>query len=368
MTVSGRMVAEWSCCRPTTCREHVELAYASTAHRAQGRTVDTAHALVSPTTTREVLYVAATRGREANRLYVDTHYDPDPQTSHDHLTEAQPPERCWPACCVNEGADVAAHDMIRRTQNEAESFERLAAEYLTLAAAAQAERWDALLERSGLTQRELEAVRSSEAHGPLHAAFREAEAAGLDIEAAFPHLVAVRSLSDADDEAAVLHARVHRLTQAASGRRRGSDGLIAGLIPRARGVSDPDMAGALTEREQAMELRARTLAIEAIGAGHDWVQGLGPIPEDLGERTRWLREVSTVAAYRDCWHITGPGTLGARDNITSTEQIEQLQRTLVAGERARAIRHRVAKTHTGTTHCVEIETALGAGEEHVHNL
>ena len=32
-------------------REHVELAYASTAHRAQGRTVDTADALVSPTTT-----------------------------------------------------------------------------------------------------------------------------------------------------------------------------------------------------------------------------------------------------------------------------------------------------------------------------
>ena len=63
--------------------EHVELAYASTAHRAQGRSVDTAHAMVSPTTTREVLYVSATRGREHNRLYVDTHYDPDPQTSHD---------------------------------------------------------------------------------------------------------------------------------------------------------------------------------------------------------------------------------------------------------------------------------------------
>ena len=59
--------------------EHVELAYASTAHRAQGRTVDTAHAMVSPTTTREVLYVSATRGRESNRLYVDTHYDPDPR-------------------------------------------------------------------------------------------------------------------------------------------------------------------------------------------------------------------------------------------------------------------------------------------------
>ena len=81
--------------------EHVELAYASTAHRAQGRTVDTAHAMVSPTTTREVLYVSATRGREHNRLYVDTHYDPDPQTSHDGDDRAGDGQgRCWPECCA----------------------------------------------------------------------------------------------------------------------------------------------------------------------------------------------------------------------------------------------------------------------------
>ena len=53
-------------------RHHVELGYAATAYRAQGRTVDTAHAIVGATTTREVLYVAATRGREANTIYVDT--------------------------------------------------------------------------------------------------------------------------------------------------------------------------------------------------------------------------------------------------------------------------------------------------------
>ena len=41
---------------------HVELGYATTAYRSQGRTVDTTHSMVSPTTTREVLYVAATRG------------------------------------------------------------------------------------------------------------------------------------------------------------------------------------------------------------------------------------------------------------------------------------------------------------------
>ncbi len=126
-------------------REHVELAYASTAHRAQGRTVDTAHAMVAPTTTREVLYVSATRGKEANRLYVDTHYDPDPQTSHDEALEPMTAKEVLVGVLRNEGAEVAAHEMIRREQHEAEGMERLSAEYLTLATEAQAERLDALL-------------------------------------------------------------------------------------------------------------------------------------------------------------------------------------------------------------------------------
>ena len=79
-------------------REHVELAYALTAHSAQGRTVDTADAIVSPTTTREVLYVSSTRGREGNWLYVDTHYDPDPETSHHPVTEAATAREVLAAC------------------------------------------------------------------------------------------------------------------------------------------------------------------------------------------------------------------------------------------------------------------------------
>ena len=233
--------------------EHVELAYASSAHRAQGRTVDTAHAFVTSTTTREALYVLATRGRESNQLYVDTHYDPDPQTAHDQATEPVSAKEVLAGVLRNEGADVAAHDMIRREQSEAEGMERLSAEYLTLATMAQSERWDSLLARSGLTEGDLAAVRASAAHGPLLAAFREAEARGLDVEDAFPRLVAGRSLADAADVAAVLHGRVERWTQAASGRNRRADNLIAGLIPRAQGVSDPEMAQALAERDQAME-------------------------------------------------------------------------------------------------------------------
>ena len=53
--------------------DQVDLGYAITAHRAQGSTVDTAHAIVhSPEVTRESLYVAMTRGRESNRVYVAT--------------------------------------------------------------------------------------------------------------------------------------------------------------------------------------------------------------------------------------------------------------------------------------------------------
>jgi hypothetical protein len=342
-------------------REHVELAYASTAHRAQGRTVDTAHSLVSATTTREVLYVSGTRGREGNWLYVDTHYDPDPQTSHDQVTQADSATEVLAGVLRNEGADVAAHEAIRRAQSEAKSFERLAAEYLTLASAAQAERWDALLVASGLTTRELDAVRASEARPPLLAAFREAEAAGLDIEAAFPQLVSGRSLGDAADEAAVLHARVHRWIQAASGRRRGSDGLVAGLIPRARGVTDPDLARALAERDQAMETRARALAIHAIESGHDWVHRLGPVPNEPGDRACWLRDVSTIAAYRDRWHITGPGIVGGRDDVQSIEQMGQLQRAFAASERVRAMTRDRAANRLSMTQ--EIEVVRGVADD-----
>lgn len=51
-------------------QESVELGYASTIHRAQGSTVDTAHALVDASTDRAGTYVALTRGRENNQLYV----------------------------------------------------------------------------------------------------------------------------------------------------------------------------------------------------------------------------------------------------------------------------------------------------------
>jgi hypothetical protein len=339
--------------------EHVELAYASSAHRAQGRTVDTAHAFVTSTTTRETLYVLATRGRESNQLYVDTLYDPDPQTAHDQATEAVSAKEVLTGVLRNEGADVAAHDMIRRQLAEAEGMERLSAEYLTLATMAQAERWDSLLVRSGLTDGDLAAVRASAAHGPLLAAFRDAEARGLDVEPTFPRLVAGRSLADAGDVAAVLHGRVERWTQAASGRNRRSDNLIAGLIPRAQGVSDPEMAQALAERDQAMEERARTLADQAVETGERWADCLGTPPTALARRERWMRELSTLAAYRDRWNITGQSPLGKHGGVSSMEQTGQRQRAQEAAVRAMAISGAGAEQQNDQSPGVEVEVQRG---------
>jgi hypothetical protein len=339
--------------------EHVELAYASTAHRCQGRTVDTAHAMVSPMTTRELLYVLMTRGREANRLYVDTHYDPDPQTAHDGMTEPVGAREVLAGVLRHEGADVAAHEMIRRAHDEAEGMERLSAEYLTLATVAQSGRWDDLLARSGLTDDELVAVQESEARGPLLAAFRDAEARGLDVEAAFPRLVTGRSLADADDVAAVLHHRVHRWTDAAAGRHQRPGNLIAGLIPRAQGVTDPELATALAERDQAMENRARTLAAQAAEAGQPWVAGLGKPPSEPARRQRWLREVSTVAAYRDRWHLTTQRPLGAEADVTSIEQQTQRQRAQAAIQRAVAISQPATEQAAGPVFEVERQVQRG---------
>jgi hypothetical protein len=236
---------------------HVELAYATTAFRAQGRTVDTAHAMVSPTTTREVLYVSATRGRESNQLYVDVAYDPDPATGHDGAVMPQTARDVLAGVLANEGRELSAHEALAHAQRQSDDIATLAAEYEAIARVAQQERWSALLDRCGLGPRRADEVRQSDAYGPLIAALRRAQACGLDLESGLRDLVAERALVGVDDVAAVLHHRVEMWVGAAGSNNAASADMVAGLIPRAVGVTDPDLARALVEREQAMERRVR---------------------------------------------------------------------------------------------------------------
>jgi conjugative relaxase-like TrwC/TraI family protein len=108
--------------------DSVELAYAATAHRVQGMTTDTAHALVTPEMTREALYVASTRGREKTTWYaatedvldVDCHTEPDAPRTADELLGA---------VLARTGAEDSATETLRATLEDANSLRTLVARY-----------------------------------------------------------------------------------------------------------------------------------------------------------------------------------------------------------------------------------------------
>ncbi len=234
--------------------EHVDLGYAVTAHRAQGLTVDTAHVVVSPSSTRENLYVSMTRGRQANTAYVALDR-PDP-------LHATPPDRDGNARSVlfgvlhHTGAEASAHQTTEAEQNRWAGIAQLAAEYEAIATVAQRERWTrlvrgALCSAGGLAPDDADRAVQSEAFSVLAARLRRAEAYGYDVDTLMPVLVAWRSLNDADDVAAVLSERLARATP---GPRRGvTPDLIPGRVPAAHGPLPEEAAVALDERRALIE-------------------------------------------------------------------------------------------------------------------
>jgi conjugative relaxase-like TrwC/TraI family protein len=312
--------------------EHVELGYATTAHRAQGRTVDTAHAFVSATTLREPLYVMATRGREGNWLYVDTLYDPDVATSHE-VPEESAPADVLRNILASSGADKSATLTITEEWANAHSIARLWAEYDTIARHATEERYAALVGSSGLTPSQVDTVRASEAWGPLMATFRDAESRGLDLGRGIPALVQGRTVNGASDIAALIHGRVTKWLGSAVSHQQADR--IVGLFPAAASVTDPDMVQALEDRRRLLEQRVRAVTLAALEHRQPWALRLGQPPADPDRRENWLRRLDTVAAYRQRWQVNGGAVLG--EEPRSHEQAAHQQSAQYAVSTAMAI-------------------------------
>ena len=294
--------------------EQVELGYAITGHRAQGVTVDTSHVVTTATTTRENFYVAMTRGRHGNFAYVatdttdDAHVAPHPSDNPDATARS-----VLYGVLQHVGAELSAHETITAEQERWGSIGQLAAEYETIAQAGQHDRWATLLEVSGLTEGQVDVVLGSDAYGALSAELRRAEANHHDLDELFPRLVRARGFSDADDIASVLHHRLTRATArpAGSGRTRQAPRLIAGLIPYASGVTDPEMHRTLVERQDLIERRAVAVFDRDTNEGAPWTATLGTKPVDARTAQRWRRAGQVVAAYRDRYQITDDQPLGA---------------------------------------------------------
>jgi len=111
-------------------RRHVALGYASTVHGAQGSTADTCHTVATGAEDRQLLYVAMTRGRTSNHLYLATAGDGD---EHSVLT----PDVLLPPTAVDlltrivdrDGAQVSATTAQRRLADPAVRLGAAASSY-----------------------------------------------------------------------------------------------------------------------------------------------------------------------------------------------------------------------------------------------
>lgn len=292
-------------------QESVELAYATTAHRAQGATVDTAHLLVTDQLTRALLYVGMTRGRDSNRAYVATHrsttelHEPHPEQTMQAILEA---------ILENPGVELSAHEVMRQELDNATRLDRLVPIHEHLCQLDARNRFAPAISTSGLDTADLTGLKASSAYGPLITALRRAETAGLDVTQVLHRAVQQSSLNNATDIAAVLHARVERLTSRAARRTGHRSPLIAGLVTPAEHVSDPTLIAPLRELEAQIAQRATWLADKA-----------------AAEKPAWHRPVSReqlveVAAYRERYGVTSRAFLGDKPPATAFAQSTHYQR------------------------------------------
>ena len=328
-------------------KHHVDLGYAVTAHRAQGITTDSAHVVLASGMTRENLYVAMTRGRESNVAYVAldqsdvAHSGPRPGDNPDKTAHS-----ILSGVLQHAGAEPSAHEALRVEQNIWGSVAQIAAEYETIAAAAQHERWVSAIRNCGLSNDQADSVIDSDAFGPLTAELRRAESYRFDVDHLLPHVVGSRGFEDAEDIAAVIRARVaSSIAQHTNGgSSRQSPRLIAGLIPRAIGRMNADMQEALVERGRLLEERATAELDAALAAGEAWVRALGTAPRSSAA-ARWRRHASTVAAYRDRYGISGGAPLGPPPE--STVQRLDAGRARAAVEAAQRVAEESEPVSTG---------------------
>src|SRR3546814_17980851 len=98
--------------------------------------------------------------------------------------------------------------MIEAEHEHCSSIAHLAAEYETIAAEAQRDRWTKLVHQIGLDEADVERLLASDSFAPLAAEFRRAEANGYSLSIVLPRVVASRGLADPHDIGAVLLSRL----------------------------------------------------------------------------------------------------------------------------------------------------------------
>ena len=290
--------------------EHVELAYAATAHRAQGMTVDSAHTIADASVGREVFYVAMTRGRLSNTCYLSLAQPSDgDDDAHGHSHDAAEPlnERdVLVAILGNAQTELSARQTITTVQDRAGSLATLVPEYSTLAGYGRDLHAGELVLRSRIAGAE-QLVNDPDFRTVVHTV-TAAAAAGVPGDRLAAQLLATyRAVVPTVDELAETVRGLTRAHQAttSTGPAATPRGLLAGLIPDATAaVTDPQVLRAMQERATLIEARVDALYAAALADPPRWL----PPQPPAGPDSAWTSAARTALAYRDRWAVADPDT------------------------------------------------------------
>lgn len=187
-------------------RKQVELGYARTVHRAQGATVDRAYALVDEATTRANAYVALTRGRHHNGLFVAT----TPTASRDDVLGQ---------IAANYELNLPIHEQVTNLRNEHRDVARRVGIYDDLAEHAR----ETLVANAAQEAIGASAAASLVASEGFGAFAHEVTTAMVDDQLEPVELIRrawqMREIEDADDLGAVMHWRVGLVRQTDADKR-----------------------------------------------------------------------------------------------------------------------------------------------------
>ena len=308
---------------------HSALAYATTAHAALGRTTNTAHVLVDGLGDRQGLYVAMSRGRDANYAYCIT---PNPRTAdinvgsrpapelgrvrrldreHQGLPDAESQSDDTPTLAVDpiavlagiltrDGGQLTAIDTLDRELSRADHLAVLGGIWDDLTRRAQHARFERAL-RSALPAHQADQALADPACTWLWRTLREAEAAGLDGGQRLRQAIAQRSMVGARDIARVLDARLRR---SLDGIQPQPPGPWSERVPE---TGSNEINRFLRELAEAMDDRVRRLGQYTRESKPSWAMcAIGTVPDEPVDRAEWEYRAGQVAAYRERYGYTHP--------------------------------------------------------------
>lgn len=270
----------------TYAREHMQLAYASTVHAAQGATVDVGYAVPDGAAGAEDLYVMATRGRLTNAVYVSTGVE---GADHDRPS----------------GRAILA-DILQRSDEEAkaattvleEDDERLRSMVTLADRVEDATRWvcrqrlerylDRLAAEGALTPQQRAEMGADQSIEHLSRLLRAVELGGSDPYATLRDALLERPLDGAESIPRVVASRIgspaveHKTDQA----------MPADLLPHEE--------ARLARLHERVDARRDELGARVAEEQPDWaVRALGPVPEDPEAAVDWQRRAGLIAAHRE---------------------------------------------------------------------